>query len=121
MPAVRALTLPALLIAAGAAAQEHGPGFTLFQPSCRTCHVMEEGDNRLGPTLAGVVGSKAGAVAGFAYSDVMAQSTVVWDDSTLDAFLADPGGFMPGNRMLYPGMQSAEDRAAVIAYMAGGG
>ena len=51
----------------------------------------------------------------------MAQSTVVWDDASLDAFLADPAGFMPGNAMVYPGMPSAEDRAAVIDYLAGAG
>jgi cytochrome c len=80
---------------------------------------MVQGDHRLGPSLHGIVGEPAGAIEGFPYSSVMARSTVVWDEAALDAFLADPGGFMPGNRMLYPGMASAADRAAVIAYMAG--
>ena len=48
----------------------------------------------------------------------MARSPVVWDEASLDAFLADPAGFMPGNAMVSPGMSSPQDRAAVIAYLA---
>ena len=58
---------------------------------------MEEGDHRLGPSLAGIVGREAGSAEGFGYSGAMAQSGVVWDEASLDAFLADPAGFMPGN------------------------
>jgi cytochrome c len=107
------------LAGAAAGAQEaEDPGFRLYQQHCRTCHVMKAGDNRLGPHLAGILGRQAGAVEGFPYSTTMRNSTVVWDAATLDAFIADPIGFMPGNRMLYPGMTSAADRAAVVGYMA---
>jgi cytochrome c len=115
------LLLPVLCLAAPAAAQdERGPGFTLYQRHCRTCHVLVEGDHRLGPSLAGVVGREAGAADGFGYSRTMAQSSVVWDAASLDAFLADPSGFMPGNAMIYPGMPSVQNRAAVIDYLSGG-
>jgi cytochrome c len=121
MHAVRTALIVAGLAAAGTAQgqDEEGPGFALYQQHCRTCHVMEPGDNRLGPSLHGIVGARAGAVEGFAYSRSMAASRVVWDEAALDAFLADPKGFMPGNRMQYQGMAEAADRAAVIAYMAG--
>ena len=59
------------------------------------------------------------SAAGFAYSSALRGSAVVWTEAALDAFLADPSGFLPGNGMVYPGMPSADDRAAVIAYMAG--
>jgi cytochrome c len=116
MHAIRAVA--AVLSAAGAAQAQEDAGFRLYQQHCRTCHVMREGDNRLGPHLVGIVGREAGAVDGFAYSPTMRNSTVVWDAAALDAFIADPIGFMPGNGMLYSGMASAEDRAALIAYMA---
>jgi len=120
MPRASCLLLPILCLTAPAFAQnEEGPGFTLYQQACRTCHVMEEGDHRLGPSLAGIVGSEAGSADGFGYSSTMAQSTVVWDEASLDAFLADPAGFMPGNAMVYQGMPSPEDRAAVIDYLSG--
>ena len=107
-----------LLLAGPAAAQNRGAGFELFQRHCRTCHVMREGDHRLGPSLAGIVGREAGVATGFGYSGTMARSPVVWDEAALDAFLADPAGFMPGNAMVSPGMSSPQDRAALIAYLA---
>jgi cytochrome c2 len=108
----------ATLLAGEAAAQEEERGFRLYQQHCRTCHVMEPADHRLGPSLHGIVGRQAGTIPGFRFSQSMARSGIVWDVATLDAFLADPVGFMPGNGMLYMGMASPEDRRAVIAYMA---
>ncbi len=78
---------------------------------------MEPDKNRLGPSLAGIVGRKAGTVSGFAYSESNKTSNVVWDDATLDKYLADPKGFMPGTKMLYAGMKSPDDRKALIEYM----
>jgi cytochrome c len=106
------------LVLFGAAGAEDGRGFVLYQQNCRTCHTVVAGDHRLGPSLHGVVGSAAGRAAGFHYSRTMAGANVVWDAATLDAFLADPTGFMPGNAMLYQGMADAANRAAVIAYLA---
>jgi cytochrome c len=117
---VRALAASGLLLLAQAAVGEPaGDGFALYQRHCRMCHTMAEADHRLGPSLHGIVGRPAGTAEGFAYSSALRSSPVVWDVSALDAFLADPVGFLPGNGMVYPGMASAEDRAAVIAYMAG--
>jgi cytochrome c len=114
---LRALVVGLLL--AGAAAAGDDRGFRLYQQHCRTCHVMEAGDHRLGPSLHGVVGRQAGTVPGYRFSQTMARSGIVWEAAALDAFLADPVGFLPGNGMLYGGMASPEDRRAVIAYMAG--
>jgi cytochrome c2 len=116
---LRALGVGLLLLGGAAAGSEEDRGFRLYQQHCRTCHVLKAGDHRLGPSLLGVVGRQAGTVPGYGFSRSMAGSNVVWDPATLDAFLADPAGFMPGNGMIYSGMASAEDRLAVIAYMAG--
>ncbi len=88
-----------------------------FRP-CAVCHSVREGDNaRVGPSVYGVYGRKAGAVDGFAYSKAMKESTVVWTEETLNAFLEDPQGFMPRNRMAYPGDNDPDNRAAIIDYL----
>ena len=70
-----------------------------FNNSCRTCHSVKEGDNRLGPSLAGVVGRKAGTLPGYAYSPSMQNSGVIWDEATLDTFIANPDQVVGGNKM----------------------
>jgi cytochrome c len=95
-------------------------GQTLFNNACRTCHTMDEGDNRLGPSLHGVIGRKAGSLPDYPYSDAMKSSTVVWDEATLDSFIENPDAVIAGNNMKpYAGMTAAEDRAAIVAFLAG--
>ena len=95
-------------------------GQTLFNNACRTCHTMDAGDNRLGPSLHGVIGRKAGSLPDYAYSNAMKNSTVVWDEATLDSFIENPDAVVSGNNMKpYAGMTSAEDRAAIVAFLAG--
>jgi cytochrome c len=68
------------------------------------------------------VGNAAGAVEGFKYSKPMADMAaggLVWDDASLHAFLENPKGFMKGTKMSFAGLKKEEDRAAVIAYLAG--
>jgi cytochrome c len=86
---------------------------------CRTCHSIEPGKKKLGPSLYGLYGSTAGTVAGVPYSPAMKSSGVVWNDETLDAFLTNPKKFMPKTRMSFPGLKKEEDRAAIIALMKG--
>ncbi|MGQ0835292.1 MAG: c-type cytochrome [Gammaproteobacteria bacterium] len=77
-----------------------GSGELKFNNFCRTCHSLREGDNRLGPSLHGIIGRKAGSSPGYAsYSQAMAESGIVWDEATLDRFLANPDAVMPGNNM----------------------
>ena len=93
-------------------------GQVLFNNSCRTCHTLDAGDNRLGPTLHGIVGSKAGASPAYPFSDAMRKSGLTWDEATLDRFIADPQAVVPGNNMKpYGGMASADDRAKIVAFL----
>ncbi len=92
-------------------------GEAVFKRSCAVCHSAEAGKNKVGPSLAGVVGRKAGAIDGFKYSDAMKNAGVTWSNDTLDKYLADPKTFMPGNRMVYPGLRKEADRKAVIDYL----
>ncbi|MEO8445037.1 MAG: cytochrome c family protein [Gammaproteobacteria bacterium] len=104
--------LPALLAAA-----DPEKGRVLFL-QCRACHSLESGGaNKVGPNLHGVFGRKAGLAPGFAYSEVISQSAIVWSDANLDHWLARPSDFLPGNRMVFVGIRTPEDRANLIAYL----
>ena len=80
------------------------------------CHSVEPGKNGIGPTLAGVVGRKAGAVPGFTYTEAMKSSNLTWTDANLHRFLGDPAGVVPGTAMNVPALGAA-DRNAIIAYL----
>jgi cytochrome c len=85
---------------------------------CRSCHVIEKGgDNRVGPALHGIFGRTAGTAAGFAYSPALKGAGFLWDGGKLDQWLADPKGFLPGNRMTFVGLKQEKDRRDVIAYI----
>ncbi|WP_114951376.1 c-type cytochrome [Sphingosinicella terrae] len=84
---------------------------------CSTCHTIGPGQNRLGPTLHGVVGRGAGSLPDFAYSPAMRDSGIVWTPETLDRFLADPRGTVPGNRMAFAGLADDARRRQLIDYL----
>lgn len=84
---------------------------------CKACHSLDAGVNRVGPSLAGVSGRAAGTGDGFRYSDAMKDSGITWDADTLGAYLADPRGNIPGNRMAFRGIRDEGQRAAVIEYI----
>jgi cytochrome c len=86
--------------------------------ACAACHPLAAGERALvGPSLHGVFGRRAGAVAGFAYSPALRQSGLVWTPVSLEAWLADPTGFVAGTTMAFSGYRSAEDRRDLIAYL----
>lgn len=86
---------------------------------CRSCHTyVQGGTNMTGPNLWGTVGAKAAHVAGFNYSDALKASGLTWDMATLDRWITDPRALVDGTKMSYVGMKSADDRAALIAFLA---
>jgi cytochrome c len=93
-------------------------GRMAFNNYCRTCHSIRSGDNRLGPSLAGVVGRKAGSVPGFPYSDSMRNSGVTWDEATLDRFIADTNSVVPNNKMTpFSAVSDPAERAKIVAFL----
>ena len=92
-------------------------GEDAFQ-ACTGCHGVEAGaPSAAGPNLYGVVGRKAGSLEGYPFSDALAASDVTWDAASLDGFLADPDGFIPGSEMAPGTVRDADKRKAIIAYL----
>jgi cytochrome c len=90
-----------------------------FNNACRTCHMVKEGDNRLGPNLYKIIGRKAGALPDYNYSSAMKEAGFVWDEDKLGRFIANPDEIVPGNSMKpYGGLASRDDRAKIIAFLA---
>jgi len=112
-----ALSLFAMLGAAQAQTNDGGAQIA-YNNACRTCHSMREGDHRLGPSLYGVVGRKAGSIEGFAFSSAMRSANIVWDEKTLDQFIADPEKVVHGNGMKpFGGIDDPKQRGEIIAYL----
>ncbi|OSZ72575.1 cytochrome c family protein [Sphingomonas sp. IBVSS1] len=108
--------LAALAAAAPAAAQDAKAGEKAFL-QCKTCHSVVAGQNRIGPSLAGVVGRKSASVAGFSYSPAMKGKGISWTEANLDAYLAKPSAYVPGTKMAFAGIADAGKRNDVIAYL----
>ena len=84
---------------------------------CKACHVVDKEQNRVGPHLVGIIGRPAGSVEGFKYSDALKGWGKTWDEETLAAYLKDPKGYIPGNKMAFAGLKKEEEVADVIAYL----
>jgi cytochrome c len=94
-------------------------GQQAFNNACRTCHMVREGDNRLGPNLHKIVGRKAGSLPDYGFSSAMKEAGFVWDEEKLDRFIANPDEVVPGNSMKpYGGLASSDDRKKIIAFLA---
>lgn len=114
---IAALTLPATLAMAEGDASA---GRTVFK-ECRNCHsVKKDKHGTFGPNLYKVVGSRAGSAAKYDYSPALKNSDIIWTTEQLDLWLADPQTFLPNSEMEYV-LESAQDRADVIAYLIAAG
>ena len=110
----------AATVAAARAEGDAARGRQLFR-ACAACHSLEPDRNMTGPSLAGVLGRKAGGLESFRrYSPALKNAGVTWDERTLDPWLADPARFIPGNRMTFPGVKEEQARADLIAYLKAG-
>ena len=112
---VRVVLVATPAFAGPAWAQDVETGKQTFA-ACAPCHAPDQ--NGVGPKLGGVFNRAAGSVEGFRYSRAMKNSKIVWDQKSLDAYLAEPQKSVPGNLMPFSGIADAKKRGDLIAYLA---
>lgn len=107
-----------LLPSSTAVAGDPGKGKSVFAQQCAMCHTATKGGPAiLGPNLYGVVGRKAGTVAGYSYSPHMKAAGWVWTDDKLAAYLPAPRDMVPGTKMTYGGLKDPAKLADLMAYL----
>jgi cytochrome c len=116
--AVCAACVGVLRFTATSPAASADDGKAAFNNFCRTCHSLKAGDNRLGPSLHGILGSKAGHSPGYGYSQSLRQSGVTWDKTTLERWIESPDTVIPNNNMKpYNGITDAAVRKRIVDFL----
>ena len=110
-----ALAVGSVAVAEGGAPNGDARAGEAIYERCAACHSL--GHDRAGPRHCGLIGRRAGSVAGYPYSEAMKRSGLVWSEATLDRFLADPMRAVPGTAMGYAGIPSAKERSDLVAYL----
>ena len=115
----RAAALAAgIMLSASLGGVAHADGADVFNDNCAVCHSTEPGVNKLGPSLAGVVGRPSASIKDYPYSDAMKKAGVTWTKLVLDKYLTNPQAMVKGTKMLFAGLKSSKDRKALIEYLA---
>ena len=91
-------------------------GKTVFN-KCRACHALKVGKKKVGPSLHGIVGRKAGWESDFNYPKAMKAAGIKWTAENLDKYLKAPNKFIPKNKMPFCDLKKAKDRANIIIYL----
>ena len=85
---------------------------------CQVCHSVEKDVSKIGPSLHGVFGRKAGTLASFpGYSDPMKASGITWDEKTIAEFLKNPRTYIPKTKMLFIGTKDDAEISNLLAYL----
>jgi cytochrome c len=94
-------------------------GMLAFNNHCRECHSFVKGDNRLGPSLYGVVGRKAGTAPGYSnYSDGVKNAGFTWTPKSIDTWITNPEAVIPDNNMKpFGGISDAAQRRKIIIFL----
>jgi cytochrome c len=117
---VRRGVIAGLLLAGSATAAlaaDPAAGEKIFKAQCGICHAVAAGQNRIGPTLFGVVGRPAGSVPGFNYTADHKKLGITWDAANLDKYLVNPRAMVPDTSMVYAGLKDDAQRADLVAYL----
>ena len=118
LTAIKIIGVAALLADASPslAAGDAAAGELAFTATCGACHSTSPGVNKIGPSLAAIVGAKSGAAPGYNFSRTLKAANITWDEQTLDKFLENPPTDVHGTKMVIS-VPDAEDRKDIIAYL----
>merc|ERR1740137_86937 len=83
-------------------------GKKVFIQKCQQCHSYEEGKNKQGPSLFGLLGRTSGTVGGFNYSDANKDSGIVWSEEKFNEYITSPKKTMPGTKMNFAGLKKTK-------------
>jgi cytochrome c len=117
---MRALGFAAVVILAAtgsASAQDLAAGENSFK-KCLPCHsVGADAKNKVGPVLNGLEGRKSGSIEGYSYTDANKNSGITWSEDTFKEYITDPRAKIPGTKMVFAGIKSENEKAALWAYL----
>lgn len=100
-----------------ASAQDVTAGEKVFA-ACKACHqIGENAKNGVGPALNGIIGRKAGSVAGYSYSAANRDSGITWEEATFREYIKDPKAKVPGTKMIYAGLKDEKKTSDLIAFL----
>ena len=107
----------ASILGSPAVAGDLEKGKTTFV-KCGICHAVEKDVSKIGPSLYGVFGRKAGSLESFPnYSDAIKSTDIVWGDDTIRELLKAPRTYIPGTKMIFLGIKSDEEIDNLLAYL----
>ena len=109
----------ALVVASSGAAvaQDLAAGENSFK-KCLPCHsVGADAKNKVGPVLNGLEGRRSGTIEGYNYTDANKNSGITWSEDTFKEYINDPRAKIPGTKMVFAGIKSENEKAALWAYL----
>jgi len=118
LTAIKIIGVAALLVdsSPSLANGDAAAGDLAFTATCGACHSTKPGVNKIGPSLAGIVGAKSGTAPGYHFSPALKAGNITWDEQALDKFLENPSADAHGTKMVIS-IPNADDRHDIIAYL----